>query len=81
MKRLFFLSTVSVCFAWPLQLPPIKVEVGTGKTLTITVTRMAKDQLIDIVATFFARDRKSVKADLESKFQEASEVTLVLTSK
>ena len=67
--------------AQPVEPPPIRIEVGPGKAVTVTIPAISKDDLNGILATFFTRDHPEVKQRLQSKLAEASDLTLVLTSK
>lgn len=59
---------------------PVRIFVGPGKDLTITIPNLAKPQLSEALATFLARD-KGNPDKVKRALGEASEITLALTTK
>ena len=59
---------------------PIRIVVGEGNRLTVTVPDMDKADLIDVVASLVARERQEVEARFRQLLAEAPAITLVVTS-
>lgn len=60
--------------------PPITIDVGPGKELRVTVPHVNKDDLVDIVSSFFTKDDQQARAKFKSLVGQSSQLTFILTT-
>lgn len=56
------------------------VFVGPANSITVTIPLIAKEDLIEIVSTFFIPGQEKRREDLRATLRKASEVTIVVTT-
>ena len=76
------LSTVAVCAA-PTTGDQCAVQllVGDGKSVEVVVPCVDREDVTDIVSTFFSRDNKDTKAKFQALLKKAGDLTLTITTK
>jgi hypothetical protein len=79
-----------ICFVALLLLSPtaspercsnIQVNIQAGNDIEVRIPCVRRDDIIDILATFFGRGDEAAKAKLEKALQSGGQVTLEITSK
>ncbi len=65
----------------PQSCDEISLTVEEGKNVAFVVPCMAKKDLGEVLATFFAQEQPEVKKRFEQTFSEAHEITLTITTK
>lgn len=87
MKTILASMLALACFAQPagkVEPPPVRIFVGPGKAVTVTVPAIAKDDLVNIVSGFFSQrtpENLEVKRKLQAVFGQSTDLTFVLTTK
>ncbi len=59
----------------------IEVTIGEHKDLTVRIPRVAHDDLIRIIGTFFAKGDAEIARETKTLLGESREITLTLTTK
>ncbi len=59
---------------------PIRVVIGKGKSLTVTIPNIEKEDLRDILSTFFSRGDEQAEKKFKSLFKESQSLTVILTT-
>jgi hypothetical protein len=82
MRRLLVLSIAGLCFAQGQRMQePIRVEVGPGKEVKVTVPNVSKENIRDILSALFSKGDEKAEARFREVFKDSSNLTLVITSK
>jgi hypothetical protein len=81
-RRLILLLALS-CFAipgMPQDVEPIRIEVGAGPSLKVTIPNVAKGDVTVVLSTFFSRGDEKAKKRFTELIGRAKSVTLVVTT-
>ncbi len=83
MKRRAFFAALAGASAAPAadDACPVRVDVGTGPSVAISVPGVPKEAMADIVATFLGRDKAGPTSELRRLFDTAKQITLTITTR
>lgn len=80
MKFLFLILAVAAMAQPIAEDRSIRVDVGSGPTVTVTVPNIRKEDVADVLSVFFSRGDESAKAQFQKILGSAKQVTLILES-
>ncbi len=82
LKILVLAFLAFACFCQPAtDSSPIQILVGPGKEVTVTIPNIKRENLESILSTFFGREKPEATKKMHAALDQASEITIILTSK